>query len=403
VYDVGRSAVVVGGGIVGLAVARELQLQFPGLTVTVLEKEADIAQHQTGRNSGVVHAGIYYTPGSLKAKLCVEGAARMREYVAEHRLPYDECGKLIVALDHAQERGLDDLANRAAANGLRQVVRLDGGALSDVEPHATGRAALHSPTTAITDFAAVARAMADEITEAGGSVVTGAEVVGIAERAGHVDVSTTHPEWQQLNASTVITCAGLQSDRVAALSGADMDPQIVPFRGGYHRLVPDRRHLVRGLIYPVPDPRYPFLGIHLTKRVDGEVLVGPHAVLALGRERYEAQPPDWRDVLEVVRWPGSRHLARQHWRTGVREIAQTVSTRAFLAQARKYVPELRLRDVERAGSGIRAQALGRNGRLIDDFCLSRRGAVLNVRNAPSPAATSSLAIASHLVAQLADG
>jgi (S)-2-hydroxyglutarate dehydrogenase len=391
---------VVGGGILGVAVARELQLRRPGVVVTVLEKEPALAQHQTGRNSGVVHAGIYYTPGSLKARLCVEGAARMREYVAEHRLPYEECGKLIVALDQSQVQRLDELERRARANGLTGVRRVAGAAeIQDLEPHAAGIEGLHSPHTGITDFGAVTRAMAGEVTAQGGEVRTGAEVVGVTIRGDGVELRLR--DGAPVRADAVIACAGLQSDRFAGFTGDAPEPRIVPFRGGYHALRPERRGLVRGLIYPVPDPRFPFLGIHLTKRVDGEVLVGPHAVLALGRERYGRRAaPDLRDLGATLAWPGTARLAVRHWRTGLLEMHRTVSTKAFVEEARRYVPELRRADVVPAVSGIRAQALRRDGSLEDDFVITRSGPVTHVRNAPSPAATSSLAIASHVVDDL---
>jgi (S)-2-hydroxyglutarate dehydrogenase len=391
---------VVGGGILGVAVARELQLRRPGVVVTVLEKEQALGQHQTGRNSGVVHAGIYYTPGSLKARLCVEGAARMREYVAEHRLPYEECGKLIVALDQTQVQRLDELERRARANGLTGVRRVAGAAeIQDLEPHAAGVEGLHSPHTGITDFAAVTRTMAGEVTAQGGEVRTGAEVVGVTTRGDGVELRLR--DGAPIRADAVVACAGLQSDRFAGFTGDAPEPRIVPFRGGYHALRPERRGLVRGLIYPVPDPRFPFLGIHLTKRVDGEVLVGPHAVLALGRERYGRRAaPDLRDLGATLAWPGTARLAARHWRTGLLEMHRTVSTKAFVEEARRYVPELRRTDVVPAVSGIRAQALRRDGSLEDDFVITRSGPVTHVRNAPSPAATSSLAIAAHVVDDL---
>lgn len=385
------STAVVGGGILGLAVARELLARRPGSAVTVLEKEPAVARHQTGRNSGVVHAGLYYAPGSLKARLCVEGAARLREYVAGHALPYAECGKLVVALDDDERRRLDAIEDRARANGVPDLRRVDAAGLGDLEPHAVGVAALHSPRTAVTDYAAVAAALARDVAAAGGTVRTRAEVVRLRE--GRVGLA----DGEQLRADAVVVCAGLQSDRLARLSGAPPDPRIVPFRGGYAALRPDRTFLVRGLLYPVPDPRYPFLGIHLTRRVDGGVLVGPHAVMALGRERYDGGPVPLRDLVDTLRWPGTARMAARHWRTGVRELWHTASRRAFVEQARRYVPALTADDVLPAPSGIRAQALRRDGRLEDDFVVERHGGVVHVRNAPSPAATSSLAIAAHVV------
>lgn len=388
---------VVGGGIVGLAVARRLLEQLPGSTVTVLEKEDVVGSHQTGHNSGVVHAGVYYPPGSLKARLCTAGRAQMQAYCRDRRLTYDECGKLVVALMDSERDRLTEISRRAAANGVPGVRTVDGAEISELEPHAVGVAALHSPHTAIVDFSAVAGSFAADVMAAGGKVRTGVEVVGAAERPDGVTVATTAGE---IAVDQLVVCAGLYADRVAELFGDDPDPRIVPFRGEYHRLRPEARHLVRGLIYPVPDPRYPFLGIHLTRRYDGEVLVGPNAVLALAREGYRRRDVRLRDVRDAVAWPGFRRMARQHWRTGLVEYGHSLSKRAFVRQAQRYVPALRPADVVPAAAGVRAQAVSRAGELADDFVLNHRGRVLHVRNAPSPAATSSLAIAEYVVSAL---
>ena len=388
---------VVGGGIVGLAVARRLLEQLPGSTVTVLEKEAVVGSHQTGHNSGVVHAGVYYPPGSLKARLCTAGRAQMQAYCLDRGLTYDECGKLVVALMDSERDRLTEISRRAVANGVPGVRTVDGAEISELEPHAVGVAALHSPHTAIVDFSAVARSFAADVMAAGGKVRTGVEVVGAAERPDGVTVATTAGE---IAVDQLVVCAGLYADRVAELFGDDPDPRIVPFRGEYHRLRPEARHLVRGLIYPVPDPRYPFLGIHLTRRYDGEVLVGPNAVLALAREGYRRRDIRLRDVRDAVAWPGFRRMARQHWRTGLVEYGHSLSKRAFVRQAQRYVPALRPADVVPAAAGVRAQAVSRAGELADDFVLNHRGRVLHVRNAPSPAATSSLAIAEYVVSAL---
>lgn len=394
---VGTRIGVVGGGIVGLAVARRLLEQLPGSTVTVLEKEAVVGSHQTGHNSGVVHAGVYYPPGSLKARLCTAGRAQMQAYCRDRGLPYDECGKLVVALMDSERDRLTEISRRAVANGVPGVRTVDGAEISELEPHAVGVAALHSPHTAIVDFSAVARSYAADVVAAGGEVRTGVEVVGAAERPDGVTVATTAGE---IAVDQLVVCAGLYADRVAELFGADPNPRIVPFRGEYHRLRPEARHLVRGLIYPVPDPRYPFLGIHLTRRYDGEVLVGPNAVLALAREGYRRRDVRLRDVRDTVAWPGFRRMARQHWRTGLVEYGHSLSKRAFVRQAQRYVPALRPADVVPAAAGVRAQAVSRAGELADDFVLNHRGRVLHVRNAPSPAATSSLAIAEYVVSAL---
>lgn len=388
---------IVGGGILGLAFARELQLRRPGIEVVVFEKEAALATHQTGRNSGVVHAGLYYTPGSLKARLCVDGVRRLRAYCADRGIAYDECGKVVVALEPWEEPLLRGIHERALANGVPGVRLIDGAQIRELEPHAVGRLALHSPHTAIVYYAEVARAFADDVRAADGEIRLGHEVRGIRHRGGRVEVGTTRGRY---TVDRLLTCAGLHSDRLAALAGDEPDPRIVPFRGEYYRLVPERRDLVRGLIYPVPDPRYPFLGVHLTKRIDGEVLVGPNAVLAFAREGYHFAALRRRDLLETLRYSGFRRLAAQHWRTGLDEMRRSLSRRRFVAEARRYVPELRDDDVVPAHAGVRAQALDADGALVDDFRITGDEAVVHVRNAPSPAATSSMAIADHLVDRL---
>jgi (S)-2-hydroxyglutarate dehydrogenase len=389
---------VVGGGIIGTAVARRLLAERPDAEVTVLEKEDRLAAHQTGRNSGVVHAGLYYEPGSLKATLCRRGVALLQEFCAERDLPYDEIGKVLVALDGAEEQRLGAIAERARANGVPGVRVVDRAELHELEPHVAGIAALHSPTTAIVDYVAVTEALAADARTAGATVRTGFEAAAFRPTGGQVVVTGTSGE--EVVADRVVLCAGLQVDRLARLAGDDDAPRIVPFRGEYYALTPAKRTLVNGLVYPVPDPRYPFLGVHLTPRVDGEVLVGPNAVLALAREGYR-----WRDVspaelAAIARFPGFRRFARQHWRTGLAEMRGSLSKRAYTAAARRYVPELTVEDMVPAAAGIRAQALESDGSLVDDFRITRRGAVVAVRNAPSPAATSSLAIAEHLVGVL---
>ena len=386
---------VIGGGIVGLAVAREFTLR--GRRVRVLEKERTLAGHQTGHNSGVVHAGLYYPPGSLKAALCARGRRMLKEYCEERDIPYRELGKVVVATVPAEMPALRRIDERARSAGVEGLRRLDAAGIHEVEPHVVGIAGLHSPRTAVVDFPTVTKAMAADVVSGGGSVRTGEEVTAIEQRADSVRLTTASG---QVTARKVVACAGLQSDRVARLASASPDPAIIGFRGGYHRLTPSARRLVRGLVYPVPDPRYPFLGIHLTRRVDDDVLVGPNAVLALGREAYGRWDVSLRDLAESVRWPGIRPMAREHWRMGLREMRTTLSARAFLTEARRYVPELRRQDLLPAEAGIRAQAVGRDGSLVDDFRVDVHDGVVLVRNAPSPAATSSLAIAEHIVAAL---
>jgi L-2-hydroxyglutarate oxidase LhgO len=398
--------VVVGAGLVGLATAR--QLARTGHEVTVLDKEAEVAHHQSGHNSGVVHAGIYYPPGSLKAVLCRRGVGLLEEFCSDHGLVYRRIGKLVVARDATELGRLRDIESRARANQVPAVRWLDGAELREAEPHVAGVAALHSPTTAIVDYPAIARAMAADVEAAGGQVRLGERVVSVTRPAGGGVVVRTERgadvhDKAGHRAERVVLCAGLQSDTLARAAGDEAGPAIVPFRGEYLRLVAERSDLVRGLVYPVPDPAYPFLGVHFTPRVDGTVDVGPNAVLALAREGYRRRDVSLREVVETLRWPGSRRLFRQHWRAGVRELRGSLSRRAFVEAARAYVPELRLGDVVRAPAGVRAQAVDADGSLVDDFRISHLGPVVAVRNAPSPAATSSLAIAEHIAQTLDRG
>ncbi len=375
---------VVGGGILGLAVARELTARRPGAGVCVLEREAEIGSHQTGHNSGVVHAGIYYAPGSLKAELCVRGAAEMYEYCGERGIPFERCGKLIVALTEAELPGLDELERRGRANGVPGLRRLDADGIRELEPHATGVAALHSPETGIVDFRAVTRAYAEDLLEAGGEIATGCEVSSL--EPGHGSLRIAHSRGVT-EARHAIVCAGGRADRLAVAAGADPDPRIVPFRGAYLQLVPERRELVRSLIYPVPDPSLPFLGVHLTRRIDGEVLIGPTALLGAS------------GIGRTLAWPGSWRLFRRWWRTGLEEIRHAAFRSTFVSAAARYVPELRRSDVMPAFAGVRAQAVARDGGLVDDFVFSATERALHVRNAPSPGATSSLAIAARIADQ----
>lgn len=391
---------IVGGGIIGLAVGRELTSRFPGLDVVVFEKEERLAAHQTGRNSGVVHAGIYYPPGSLKAQLCTRGRVLLREYCADRGLPYDECGKLVVAVDDAELDRLAHLEVTARANGVPGLRRLDGAGIREVEPHAAGLAALHSPETAITDFVRVAEAFGTDITDAGGRVLLSSPVTALRRRAGGVDVRAGG---RVHRVDRLVMCAGLQADRVAALADDGPEPRIIPFRGQYLAVDAAKQDLVRGMVYPVPDPRYPFLGVHFTRLVTGELEVGPNAVLALGREGHRASDVRLRDVGSIAGWPGFWRLARQHWRTGVEEVWGSLSTRAYMRKASRYVPEIGAGDVVRSRSGIRAQAVDRDGSMVDDFRISERDGVVSVRNAPSPAATSSLAIAEYIVDRIPVG
>jgi L-2-hydroxyglutarate oxidase LhgO len=462
--------VVVGAGIVGLAVARELALRDPRRRVVVLEREDRVGTHQTGRNSGVVHAGIYYAPGSLKARLCVAGMRELAAYCQARELEYERCGKLIVALDPGELPALDELERRGHANGVLGLRRLDAAGLREIEPHAAGIAALHSPETAIVDFAAIARAYADDLREAGGEIVTDAAIEGIEVRAAAAAESPVvarvgadepspvggppagadqpaagtesaagarsrrnvlphlrgevaeapaagassrrnilpHSRGEvaeapaagassrrivlrhrrgEVVAGFAVFCAGAWSDRLATMAGAPADPRIVPFRGSYMRLEANRRELVRGLIYPVPDPRLPFLGVHLTRHLGGDVLIGPTALLA---------PTNGRRLGATLRWPGTWRMARRWWRTGLTELQHAISPATLTRAAARYVPELQPGDAEPAWAGVRAQAITRDGRLVDDFAFSHTERALHVRNAPSPAATASLAIAKYV-------
>jgi L-2-hydroxyglutarate oxidase len=375
---------VVGGGILGLAVARELTARRPGLDAVVLEREPEIGLHQTGRNSGVVHAGIYYAPGSLKAKLCVSGARRLYDYCAERGIHHERCGKLIVARNEGELAGLDELERRGRENGVPGLRRLGAAELTELEPHARGVAALHSPDTGIVDFRAVARAYAADLGERGTPVVTGCGVEQLEQRGERLALAHGQGETR---ARFAVLCAGAAADRLAVSAGAPADPRIVPFRGAYLKLRPERRELVRGLIYPVPDPRLPFLGVHLSRHVDGEVSLGPTALLA----------PRARSLA----WPGTWRMARRFWRTGMSELRHAVSPASLAREAAEYVPELEGSDLEPYFTGVRAQALWRDGGLLDDFLVHESPRALHVRNAPSPAATSSLALA-ELIADRAE-
>jgi L-2-hydroxyglutarate oxidase LhgO len=388
---------IIGAGLVGLATARQLALsQVP---VVVFEKEPAVAQHQSGHNSGVVHAGIYYAPGSDKAVLCRRGVDLLRGYCADKGLPWDARGKLVVARDAAETARLREIERRAAANGVPGVCWLDGDAIRELEPDVAGQAALLSPTTAIVDYPAIARALAGDVLRLGGEVLTSTAVTHVQRRGDDAVHVITAARSYRL--SRLVICAGLQADLLATAAGDEATPEIIPFRGEYLRLRPHARDRVRHLVYPVPDPAYPFLGVHLTPRISGDVDLGPNAVLALAREGYR-----WRDVsaaqlARLARSGAFRQLARHNWRSGLRELRGSLSRRAYLAEARTYLPWLQPGDVMPAPAGVRAQAVDPDGSLVDDFRIHRAGPVVAVRNAPSPAATASLAIAERIVAELA--
>lgn len=393
---------VVGGGINGLALARQLFLDFPGMSITVFEKETKVALHQSSHNSGVVHAGLYYEPGSLKARLCIRGVKLLKEFCEEHELAYDECGKIVVALEPEEIPRLENIYRRSQANGVPGVELIDAEAIKDVEPHAVGIKALHSPKTAIVSYRAIAEKLAAVLTANGVQLKLGAEVWKIRETADAAYIEGYDGPLDDLPYDHVVTCAGLQSDRLAAASGDLNEPRIVPFFGLYYVVEPSFKDHVRGLIYPVPDPRYPFLGVHFTKRIDGEMTLGPNAFISLGREDYTGKKPAFRDIADFLTFPGFWKFAARNTAVTVRELKTVASTKSFVSQAAKYVPSMHNVKVVPATRGIRAQAMERNGQLVDDFVIRRRKRVTHIRNAPSPGATSSLAIAEYIVREVLD-
>jgi len=386
---------IIGGGIVGIALARALAQAGAG-EVTVLEKEARLAMHQTGRNSGVVHAGLYYKPGSLKATLCAAGRVTIREFCEEKGLPYREVGKLVVAVDETELGALAEIERRSLENGVPDLRRVDDlSAMREIEPHVAGVAAVHSPRTAAVDYASITEAMAQDVRATGGSILLGHEVTAIAVEGGRVRVVT--PLSEHLF-DRLVVCAGLQSDVVARFVGADPSPKILPFRGAYWELADHRTDLVKGMIYPVPDPRFPFLGVHFTRGVYDDVHVGPNAVPALAREGYKWLSISPKDTWESLAWPGAWPLAKQHWRMGVDEVSGSLIKPLYYRKARAFIPELKMSDLANKGAaGVRAQAWGRAGELLDDFAVDQVGPVTLLRNAPSPAATSSIAIAEYVI------
>lgn len=389
---------VVGAGIVGLAVARELSLRHPDAAVAVLEREPRLAAHQTGHSSGVIHAGIYYRPGSLKAQLCVQGARELYAYCDERGIEARRDGKVIVATALEELPRLHELERRGNENGVPGLRRLDADELRELEPAASGIAALHSPATGVVDFREVAGALAEDVRAAGGTIATGCRVDATSAAGSEI---TLHHGHGSTRASGAVICAGAWSDRLAVAAGADREPRIVPFRGTYKRLAPNRTQLVRTSIYPVPDPDLPFLGIHFTRDIHGEVNLGPSALPVAARDAYRLARVRPRDAANTLAWPGSWRMAVRHWRYGAAEIHRTISSRAVLREAQRLVPELRAADLLRGYSGVRGQAVARDGILVDDFVVSETERAVHVRNAPSPAATSSLALA-RLIADRLD-
>lgn len=395
-----KSCAVIGGGINGLAVARQLLLDHPDISVTVFEKEPAVAQHQSGHNSGVVHAGLYYEPGGLKARLCRRGVELVRSYCLENTIPYDECGKVVVALREEELPRLEAIHRKAVANGVQGVRLVGREELREIEPNCIGVRALHSPQTAIVSYGEVARRMAQEIAEKGGTVRLDAPVRRLTERGARVLVELSGGEVCDGEFDYAIACCGLQSDRLAHRSGDGVTPKIVPFFGQYYVIDEAFRTHVRGLIYPVPDPRFPFLGVHFTKRIDGQMTIGPNAFISFGRENYGGMKISVRDVADFLAYPGFWKFASQNVRATFRELRTVISESAFVREAARYVPSLENVGVAPAVRGIRAQAMEGDGALVDDFVIRQQGRITHVRNAPSPGATSSLAIAEHIVREV---
>jgi len=387
---------IIGGGIVGLAVAERLARRHPGVRITLIEKEHSLSLHQTGRNSGVLHTGIYYKPGSLKARNCTRGKAMMERFCEEEGVSFERCGKVIVAVDDSEVAALDRIHQRGVANGVN-CRRIGPSELREIEPHATGVAALHVPDAGIVDYPGVCERLAARIRRDGGSILTGTKVERIGERAGRVILETTAGA---IEAHHAINCAGLHSDRIASIAGAQPQAKIVPFRGEYFELTPEAHHLCKHLIYPVPDPKFPFLGVHFTRMVIGGVECGPNAVLALAREGYTWGDINARDLLESLTYPGFWKLAAKHWEAGAGEIIRSLSRDAFVRALQRLVPEIEEQHLVPAPAGVRAQALSPDGSMVDDFLIVDHGRMLHVLNAPSPAATSSLAIGEEVVERL---
>jgi L-2-hydroxyglutarate oxidase len=380
---------IIGAGIVGLATAMELVQRRPHLKLVVLEKEGEIAAHQTGNNSGVIHAGLYYKPGSLKAQMSVQGARLMVGFCQKHGLPYELCGKVVVATDEDELPRLEELHRRGTANGVPGLTRFSGEKIREYEPHTLGIAGLWSPNTGIVDYIAVAHKYAEIVEQAGGQIMRSTEAIGIVQRADGLVVQTSS---QEVRTRALVNCAGLQSDLIARMSGSPHRLRIVPFRGEYYELTPEAQKLVRGLIYPVPDPQFPFLGVHFTKKIDGSVEAGPNAVLAFAREGYRRTDFEARHVLDLLTFPGFWAMAARYWRMGLGEIYRSWNKRAFVKALQVLLPTLNMDDVKPGGAGVRAQAMDTRGNLLDDFSILEAPNAIHVLNAPSPAATVSIPI-----------
>ena len=394
---------IVGAGLVGLATARELLIRQPELRVVVLEKEPVLASQQSGHNSGVIHSGIYYTPGSLKARACVAGHRAMLEFCQDQGIPFELCGKVIVALDESELPRLEDLYQRGIANGVLGLEMIGPERLRELEPYATGIKAIYSPQTGITDFVKVAHAYAHNIQQHGGEIITNCKVAAFFNKGKQTLLLCTQPRTNAGNAQVeietryIITCGGLYADKLSQMSGKKAEMHILPFRGDYYMLHPEKRHLVRALIYPVPDPRFPFLGVHFTRRLDGAVWAGPNAVLAFAREGYQRWKINPKDLWEILSYSGFWKMAARYWKMGLAEMYRDYVKAAYVKELQRYLPELQADDIVPGPSGVRAQALANDGRLMDDFLIQHGENIVHVLNAPSPAATSSLVLAQLIV------
>lgn len=391
------NVVVIGGGIVGLASALKIKEKNPTYKVAVVEKERTIAQHQTGHNSGVIHSGLYYKPGSFKAKNCVDGYQMLLDFCNEEEIPYELTGKVVVATRESQLDSLNTLHERGMANGLRNIKKLTAEELKEYEPHVAGVSGLYVPQTGIIDYKLVAEKYAEKFKHFGGEIFSSNKLMSFKEERGFIHVNT---ENERLTTRVVVNCSGLYTDKIAKLTGAKIDFKIVPFRGEYYKIKPEKEHLVKNLIYPVPDPNFPFLGVHFTRHIDGGIEAGPNAVLAFAREGYKKSQVNMKELMGTLFYPGFMRVAYKYWKTGFGEMYRSYSKGAFTKALQELIPEIQKRDLVKGGAGVRAQACDRKGGLIDDFLVVEHEKFINVGNAPSPAATSSLAIGER-VAQMA--
>ncbi len=394
-----KRIIIAGGGIVGLATAYQTSKRFPEASIVVLEKEGKLAAHQTGHNSGVIHSGIYYKPGSLKAQNCINGYNMLLEFAREHQIPFELCGKIIVAVNESEVPAMEKVLERGKANGLEGLVRLNADQIKDYEPHVNGVAGIYVPQTGIIDYKAVCKVYAKEFEKAGGRIQLNSKVLDIQKTGGEVEVICTD---KKLKADLFINCGGLHSDRIARMTEDKLNVRIVPFRGEYYMLKEEKKHLVRNLIYPVPDPNFPFLGVHFTRMIDGSVEAGPNAVFAFKREGYHRSDFNWKDFMESILWKGFRKVAMKYWKTGLGEMYRSYSKRAFTKALQHLLPEIKEDDLIAAEAGVRAQACSRDGGLVDDFLFSESKEIIHVLNAPSPAATSSLAIGAAIADKVAE-